>query len=111
MTRPLTVWPAALRLDQAADYCGLSVDVFKAVCPVKPIEFTQSTRGSLPTATPGEVWSGEEAGRQRHPHHHLVRGTGAWWGCRKFVPSGGEISEAVGKPCLKVLVRYRRVRP
>ena len=46
MTQPLTVWPAALRLDQAAEYCGLSVDTFKEVCPVKPIEFTQSTRGN-----------------------------------------------------------------
>ncbi len=46
MTQPLTVWPAALRLDQAAEYCGLSVDTFKEVCPIKPIEFTQSTRGN-----------------------------------------------------------------
>jgi hypothetical protein len=45
MTHALTVWPAALRLDQAAEYCGLSTDTFKEVCPVKPIEFTQSTRG------------------------------------------------------------------
>jgi hypothetical protein len=45
-SRPLTVWPAALRLDQAAEYCGLSVEVFKAVCPVKPIEFTESSRGN-----------------------------------------------------------------
>lgn len=41
----LTVWPAALRLDQAAEYTGLCPDTFKAVCPVKPIEFTESTRG------------------------------------------------------------------
>ncbi|MCK1618052.1 hypothetical protein IVA96_15645 [Bradyrhizobium sp. 159] len=41
----LPFWPAALRLDQAASYCGLSVDTFKNVCPVKPIELTQSTRG------------------------------------------------------------------
>jgi hypothetical protein len=46
MTRPLTVWPAALRLDQAAEYCGLSVDTFKLVCPVKPIEFSGSSRGN-----------------------------------------------------------------
>jgi hypothetical protein len=45
MSQKLTVWPAALRLDQAAEYTGLSVDTFKTVCPVKPIEFTQSTRG------------------------------------------------------------------
>jgi hypothetical protein len=42
----MTLWPAALRLDQAAEYSGLSVDTFKAVCPVKPIAFTQSTRGN-----------------------------------------------------------------
>jgi hypothetical protein len=45
MSRPLTVWPAALRLDQAAAYIGLSVDTFKAVCPIRPIPFTPSTRG------------------------------------------------------------------
>jgi hypothetical protein len=42
---PLPNWPAALRLDQAAAYVGLSVDTFKEVCPVKPISFTPSTRG------------------------------------------------------------------
>ncbi|MCK1493476.1 hypothetical protein IVB14_24385 [Bradyrhizobium sp. 180] len=45
MKSDLPYWPAALRLDQAASYCGLSVDTFKKICPVKPIEFTQSTRG------------------------------------------------------------------
>lgn len=45
MTADLPYWPAALRLDQAAAYCGLSVPTFAAVCPVKPIEFTQSNRG------------------------------------------------------------------
>jgi hypothetical protein len=39
-------WPAALRLDQAAAYCGLSVDTLKEVCPVKPVAFTGSTRGN-----------------------------------------------------------------
>jgi len=39
-------WPAALRLDQAAEYAGLSVDTFKVVCPVKPIQFTSSSRGN-----------------------------------------------------------------
>lgn len=38
-------WPAAMRLDQAAAYCGLSTQTFKEVCPVKPVPFTQSTRG------------------------------------------------------------------
>ncbi len=45
MNDPLPNWPAALRLDQAAAYVGLSVDTFKEVCPVKPIPFTPSTRG------------------------------------------------------------------
>src|SRR5205814_7634870 len=39
-------WPAALRLDQAAEYCGLSIETFKAVCPLKPIKFTGSSRGN-----------------------------------------------------------------
>lgn len=38
-------WPAALPLHLAAAYCGLSVDTFKSVCPVKPLSFTESTRG------------------------------------------------------------------
>jgi hypothetical protein len=38
-------WPAALPLHLAAEYCGLSVDTFKEICPVKPIAFTQSTQG------------------------------------------------------------------
>jgi hypothetical protein len=56
MTQPLTVWPAALRLDQAAEYCGLSVDTFKEVCPIKPIEFTQSTRGNRYLRTRLDDW-------------------------------------------------------
>jgi hypothetical protein len=43
--RTFALQPATLRLDQAAAYCNLSVETFKAVCPVKPIEFTQSSRG------------------------------------------------------------------
>lgn len=42
----LTVWPAALRLDLAAEYVGLSVETFKLKCPIKPIEFTESNRGN-----------------------------------------------------------------
>lgn len=45
MSRMVPYWPAALRLDQAAEYTGLCVETFKAKCPVKPIEFTESTRG------------------------------------------------------------------
>jgi hypothetical protein len=42
----MTIWPAALRLDQSAEYCGMSVETFKAKCPVKPIAFTDSSRGN-----------------------------------------------------------------
>lgn len=49
-------WPAALRLDQAAEYSGLSIDTFKAVCPVKPIEFTQSTRGNRYLRASLDTW-------------------------------------------------------
>jgi hypothetical protein len=56
MIRPLTVWPAALRLDQAAEYCGLSVDTFKEVCPVKPIAFSQSSRGNRYLRTRLDEW-------------------------------------------------------
>lgn len=45
MTGGLPYWPAALRLDQAAAYCGLSTGTFKEVCPLKPIEFSRSSRG------------------------------------------------------------------
>ena len=38
-------WPAAMDQKTAAAYCGVSVDTFKGVCPVKPISYTQSTRG------------------------------------------------------------------
>ncbi|MDO8399000.1 MAG: hypothetical protein Q7T45_14380 [Bradyrhizobium sp.] len=41
----LPFWPAALRLDQAAAYSGLSKQTFKEVCPVKPVSFTSSARG------------------------------------------------------------------
>lgn len=39
-------WPAALNLSEAAEYSGLSVETFKAVCPVRSIAFTKSTRGN-----------------------------------------------------------------
>ena len=39
-------WPAALRLDQAAAYCGLSPATFLKVCPLRPIAFTGSSRGN-----------------------------------------------------------------
>jgi hypothetical protein len=38
--------PAAFNLADAAAYCALSVPTFEKVCPVKPIAFTDSTRGN-----------------------------------------------------------------
>lgn len=49
-------WPAAMPLWQAADYCGLSVDNFKKKCAVKPISFTQSTRGNRWLRTKLDEW-------------------------------------------------------
>lgn len=56
MTKALPDWPAALRLDQAAAYTGLSVDTFKGVCPVKPIAFTGSSRGHRYLRTSLDTW-------------------------------------------------------
>lgn len=56
MTGGLTIWPAALNLAQAAEYSGLSPETFKTVCPVKPIQFTQSTRGHRYLRTSLDNW-------------------------------------------------------
>lgn len=56
MTVTLPDWPGAMRLDQAAAYSGLSVETFKAVCPVKPISFTQSTRGNRYRRASLDAW-------------------------------------------------------
>lgn len=56
MTGDLPYWPAALRLDQAAAYSGLSVDTFKNVCPVKPIAFTESAKGQRYLRTRLDEW-------------------------------------------------------
>lgn len=37
--------PAAMKLKQAAEYCSLSEDLFRRVCPVRPIEFTDTAWG------------------------------------------------------------------
>jgi hypothetical protein len=38
-------WPAAMNQQMAAAYCGVSVDTFTSVCPVKPIAITKSKTG------------------------------------------------------------------
>jgi hypothetical protein len=53
-----TIEPAALRLDQAAAYCGLSVAIFKLVCPVRPIAFTESSRGNRYLRAKLDDWLG-----------------------------------------------------
>ncbi|WP_455918739.1 hypothetical protein [Ensifer canadensis] len=42
----LPYWPATLNQKMAAAYCGVSVELFKEVCPVKPIAFTASSWGN-----------------------------------------------------------------
>jgi hypothetical protein len=37
--------PAAMDQKSAAAYCGVCVETFKKVCPVRPLKFTESTRG------------------------------------------------------------------
>lgn len=56
MTDSLPYWPAALRLDQAAAYSGLSVDTFKKVCPIKPVSFTASAKGERYLRTRLDEW-------------------------------------------------------
>jgi hypothetical protein len=41
----LPYWPAAMDLKSASAYCGCCPETFKKVCPVKPIAFTNSSRG------------------------------------------------------------------
>jgi hypothetical protein len=38
-------WPAAMNRKMAAAYCGICVDTFDVVCPVKPLRYTDSARG------------------------------------------------------------------
>lgn len=45
MTSDLPYWPAAMDQKSAAAYCGVCVETFKKVCPVRPLKFTESTRG------------------------------------------------------------------
>lgn len=46
MTAPaMPYWPAAMDLKTAAAYCGCCPETFKKVCPVKPLRYTESTRG------------------------------------------------------------------
>ncbi|MGO7337755.1 hypothetical protein [Rhizobium leguminosarum] len=41
----LPYWPATLNKGMAAAYCGLSYELFRKLCPVKPIAFTDSAKG------------------------------------------------------------------
>lgn len=45
MSKATPFWPAAMPLNQAAAYCGLSIETFKDVCPIKPVSFTNTARG------------------------------------------------------------------
>jgi len=41
----LPYWPAAMNQKMAASYCGMSVDTFKRICPVRPLKYTDSSWG------------------------------------------------------------------
>jgi hypothetical protein len=41
----LPYWPMGLNKKMAAAYCGLSVETFQKVCPIRPVAFTGSSRG------------------------------------------------------------------
>jgi hypothetical protein len=41
----LPYWPAAMNQKMAAAYCGLSVDTFKDICPVRPLAYTSTSWG------------------------------------------------------------------
>jgi hypothetical protein len=45
LTADLPYWPAALNQKMAAAYCGISVDLFKEICPVRPVQYTSSPWG------------------------------------------------------------------
>lgn len=61
-------WPAALNLVETAEYVGLSIDTFKEVCPVKPIEFTESTRGNRWLRADLDAWlSSRSPNKQASP--------------------------------------------
>ena len=63
-------WPAAMNRKMAAAYCGICVDTFDTVCPVKPLRYTDSARGEryLRHQPGGEAL----AGRRRRVHHREV---------------------------------------
>lgn len=44
-TETLPYWPAAMDLKTSAAYCGICAETFRQVCPVKPLRFTDSSRG------------------------------------------------------------------
>lgn len=61
-------WPAALNLNEAAEYCGLSVVTFKKACTVKPIALTESTRGNRWLRTSLDSWlAAKDPNRQTSP--------------------------------------------
>lgn len=80
MKLDLPDWPAALRLDQAAAYCGLSPDTFKEVCPVHPIQFTQSSHGRRWLRSRLDAWldsiDPNEAGSAAVPKRRLAERIG-----------------------------------
>jgi hypothetical protein len=53
---------------------------------------------SFPTTSTGEVRKVGKWTPKQHPHHHLLRGVGVWWGSGKLEIAGGENQGVGGLP-------------
>ncbi|MFM2005160.1 MAG: hypothetical protein RLZZ09_815 [Pseudomonadota bacterium] len=78
----LPFWPAAMTQQQAAAYCGLSVDTFKERCPVVPVVITASSHGKRYLRTRLDEWlhSLETPAPRRHGMGARLRGESAHQG-------------------------------
>ncbi|MCP4099691.1 MAG: hypothetical protein GY748_26015 [Planctomycetaceae bacterium] len=67
-----TIQPAAMNQKDAAVYCGLSVDLFIRVCPVKPIRFTLSTKGERYLKIRLDEWLENEDPNPKKREFHIL---------------------------------------
>lgn len=74
MSDRLPYWPAAMDQKTAAAYCGLCVETFKVVCPVKPLQFTASSRGARYLRQRLDEWllSMDQNGQAAKPKRSIV---------------------------------------
>jgi hypothetical protein len=60
---------------------------------------------SFPTTSAGEVRKVGKWTPKQHPHHHLLRGVGVWWGSGKLEIAGGENKGVGGLLVLQMQAR------